>query len=67
VKVCEFCGEVHDYLNPVGESGSWLEGIEIQVCAQIPDGCVYESRHYPFGPSGALHVLSEDALQEGGG
>jgi hypothetical protein len=61
MKVCEFCDEIHDYPNPVGEPESWLEGIEFQVCREIPEGFVYESRHYPFGPPGALHVLSEDA------
>lgn len=37
---CTFCGEVHEP-GPTGEPGSWIEGIELPICPNIPDGHVW--------------------------
>lgn len=61
MKVCPVCGKVHDYPDPIGLPGSWLDGIEIKVCREIPEDCIYEVREYPTGPSGALHLIRRES------
>lgn len=43
---CSYCGEEHE-LGPVGEPGSWLEGLRIQTCPEIPVG-VLRVNGYPL-------------------
>lgn len=53
---CPVCGEEHED-EPVGQPGTWLEGIALKLCPQIPEDCIYEDREYDSGPRGALHKL----------
>lgn len=37
---CPVCGEIHEP-GPVGEPGSWIEGLELKVCPNIPEGFIW--------------------------